>query len=74
LPTGATNFGTPFYPLEFILRDAVGPQGQYHGGVGRTISTVLDYPFLTGRSTQDSRLVGELMIEVLEQGLRRFGW
>ncbi len=74
LPTGMTNFGPPFYPLEFILRDAVGPDGQYHGGVGRTLSTVLDYPFLTGRSTQDSRLVGELMVEVLENGLRRYGW
>jgi putative intracellular protease/amidase len=70
----SANFGTPFYPLEYILRDAVGPDGQYHGGVGRTISTILDYPFLTGRSTQDSRLVGELMIEVLENGLRKYGW
>ncbi len=68
------NFGPPFYPLELILRDAVGPTGQYHGGVGHTISTVLDYPFLTGRSTQDSRLVGELMVEVLENGLKRYGW
>jgi putative intracellular protease/amidase len=68
------NFGPPFYPLEFILRDAVGPDGKYHGGVGRTTSTILDYPFLTGRSTQDSRLVGEKMIEVLENGLRRWGW
>jgi putative intracellular protease/amidase len=74
LPTGAKNFGPPFYPLEFILRDSVGPDGQYHGGVGRTLSTILDYPFLTGRSTQDSRLVGELMVEVLENGLRRYGW
>jgi putative intracellular protease/amidase len=68
------NFGPPFYPLELILRDAVGPNGQYHGGVGRTLSTILDYPFLTGRSTQDSRLVGELMVQVLENGLRRYGW
>ena len=36
----SANFGTPFYPLEYILRDAVGPDGQYHGGVGRTISTI----------------------------------
>jgi hypothetical protein len=70
----SANFGPPFYPLEYILRDAVGPDGQYHGGVGRTLSTILDYPFLTGRSTQDSKLVGELMIEVLENGLRRYGW
>jgi putative intracellular protease/amidase len=68
------NIGPPPYPLELILRDAVGPNGQYHGGVGRTFSTILDYPFLTGRSTQDSRLVGGLIIEVLEHGLRRWGW
>jgi putative intracellular protease/amidase len=70
----SANFGPPFYPLEYILRDAVGPEGQYHGGVGHTLSTILDYPFLTGRSTQDSTLVGELMIQVLEQGLKRYGW
>lgn len=68
------NFKTPFYPLEFILRDAVQPNGQYHGGVGHTLSTILDYPFLSGRSTQDARLTGELMVEVLENGLRRYGW
>lgn len=68
------NMGPPPYPLEYILRDATGPEGQYHGGVGRTLSTILDYPFLTGRSTQDSHLVGELMVEVLERGLRRYGW
>lgn len=68
------NMGPPPYPLEFILRDATGPDGQYHGGVGRVRSTILDYPFLTGRSTQDSTLVGELMVEALENGLRRYGW
>ena len=68
------NFGPPFYPLEFILRDATAPDGQFHGGVGRTQSTILDYPFLTGRSTQDSHLVGEKIVEVLENGLRRWGW
>jgi putative intracellular protease/amidase len=68
------NMGPPPYPLELILRDATAPGGQYHGGVGRTISTILDYPFLTGRSTQDSHLVGELMVQTLEKGLRRYGW
>ncbi len=68
------NIGPPPYPLEFILRDAVGPDGQFHGGVGHTISTILDYPFLCGRSTQDSRLVGEIMVEALENGLKRYGW
>lgn len=70
----SANFGPPFYPLEYILRDAVGPDGRYHGGVGHYLSTILDYPFLTGRSTQDSTLVGELMVQVLEKGLRRYGW
>jgi putative intracellular protease/amidase len=68
------NMGPPPYPLELILRDATGPDGQYHGGVGRTMSTILDFPFLTGRSTQDSHLVGELMVDVLERGLCRWGW
>lgn len=72
--TGNLNFGPPFYPLEFILRDAVGENGKYHGGVGYTTSTILDYPFLTGRSTQDSTLVGELMVEVIENGLKKYGW
>lgn len=70
----SANFGPPFYPLEYILRDATGPHGKYHGGVGRTVSTILDYPFLTGRSTQDSTLVGELMVKVLEEGMRKYGW
>lgn len=70
----SADFGPPFYPLEYILRDAVGPDGEYHGGVGHTLSTVLDYPFLTGRSTQDSTLVGELILKVLEEGLTRYGW
>jgi putative intracellular protease/amidase len=68
------NMGPPPYPLELILRDATAPDGQYHGGVGHTLSTILDYPFLTGRSTQDSHLVGELIVQVLEKGLRRYGW
>lgn len=68
------NYGPPFYPLELILRDAVGEDGQFHGGVGQPVSTILDYPFLTGRSTQDSVLVGDLMIKAMEQGLRRYGW
>lgn len=68
------NFGPPFFPLELILRDAVGPEGKFHGGVGHTRSTILDYPFLCGRSTQDSRLVGEITVQVLEQGLKRYGW
>jgi hypothetical protein len=68
------NFGPPFHPLEYILRDAVVPYGQYHGGVGRTRYNFLNYPFLTGRSTRGSQLVGELMIQVLAKDVRRYGW
>jgi len=60
--------------LEYILRDAVGEEGHYHGGVGHYSQTILDFPFLTGRSTQDSELVGQLMVQVLENGLQKYGW
>jgi putative intracellular protease/amidase len=68
------NFGPPFYTLEFILRDAVGPEGQFHGNFGRPTSVLVDYPFITGRSTPDAYLTARKLVEVLETGLRRFGW
>lgn len=68
------NMGPPPYPLEFILRDAVGPEGQFHGNVGRQVSAIVDYPFITGRSTADSYKTGELLVQVLENRLRRYGW
>jgi putative intracellular protease/amidase len=68
------NMGPPPYPLEYILRDATGPDGRYHGNFGKQISVIVDYPFVTGRSTPDSFRTGEKMVEVLEHGLRRYGW
>lgn len=68
------NMGPPPYPLEFILRDAVGPDGAFHGNVGQTISVLVDYPFITGRSTGDSYKTGELLVRVLQDGLKRYGW
>ena len=68
------NMGPPPYPLEYILRDAVGPEGAYIGNVGHATSVIVDYPFITGRSTPDSYLTGEKMVEVLENGLTRYGW
>jgi len=68
------NMGPPPYPLEYILRDATGPEGRYHGNVGHETSVIVDYPFITGRSTPDSYLTGQKMVEVLEQGLTRYGW
>jgi putative intracellular protease/amidase len=68
------NMGPPPYPLEYILRDATGPDGGYHGNVGRETSVIVDYPFITGRSTPDSYLTGRMVVEALERGLRRYGW
>jgi putative intracellular protease/amidase len=68
------NFGPPFYPLEYILRDATAPNGQYHGNLGHEISVIVDYPFITGRSTPDSYATGQKLVEVLEKGVRRYGW
>jgi putative intracellular protease/amidase len=72
------NIGPPPYPLEYILRDATGERagsgGGYHGNVGHETSVMVDYPFITGRSTPDSYLTGEKLVEVLDKGLRKFGW
>jgi putative intracellular protease/amidase len=68
------NMGPPPYPLEYILRDATGPDGAYIGNFGRETSVIVDYPFITGRSTPDSYLTGEKMVEVMEKGLTRWGW
>jgi putative intracellular protease/amidase len=68
------NMGPPPYPLEYILRDATAPDGRYIGNFGKETSVIVDYPFITGRSTPDSYLTGQKMVEVLEKGTKRFGW
>ena len=69
------NMGPPPYPLEYILRDAVGPDGEYIGNFGKEISVIVDYPFVTGRSTPDSVATGEQIQKVLEDPTyRRYGW
>jgi putative intracellular protease/amidase len=68
------NMGPPPYPLEYILRDATGPEGAYVGNFGKETSVIVDYPFITGRSTPDSYLTGEKIVAVLEKGLTRWGW
>jgi putative intracellular protease/amidase len=68
------NMGPPPYPLEYILRDATAPDGHYIGNYGHETSVIVDYPFITGRSTPDSYLTGQKMVEVLEKGLTRWGW
>jgi putative intracellular protease/amidase len=71
---GYINFGPPFYPLEYILRDAVGPEGAFLGRVGHETSVVVDYPFITSRSTASSVECGQVLVRVLEENLRRHGW
>lgn len=68
------NIGPPPYPLEYILRDAVGPAGEYISNVGNRTSVIVDYPFITSRSTASSVLCGKLLVESIEKGLKRYGW
>lgn len=68
------TIGPPPFPIEYILRDATAPGGQYHGNFGKERSVIVDYPFVTGRSTPDSYLTGEKLVEVLEDGLRQWGF
>lgn len=68
------NMGPPPYPLEYVLRDAVAPTGQYHGNFGRRTSVIVDWPFLTARSLQCSFEFGEQLVHMLTGGLRRYGW
>lgn len=68
------NIGPPPYVLEYILSDAVGPEGQFHGNFGKKTSVVVDYPFITARSLQCAHEFGEQLVHVLDHGLTRYGW
>lgn len=68
------NMGPPPYVLEYILADAVGPDGQFHGNFGKRTSVIVDYPFITARSLQCAHEFGARFVDVLTGGLRRSGW
>ena len=68
------NMGPPPYVLEYILTDAVGPEGQYHGNFGKPTSVIVDYPFITARSLQCSHEFGDRFVDVLGGGMKRSGW
>jgi putative intracellular protease/amidase len=68
------NMGPPPYCLEYILSDAVGPEGQFHGNFGKNTSVIVDYPFITARSLQCSYEFGDIFVDVLDNGLKRYGW
>ncbi len=65
--------GAP-YQLEYILKDAVGPEGQFIANIGKQTSVIVDYPILTARTTFDSVLCGQKLVEMMENGLTRYGW
>lgn len=68
------NMGPPPYVLEYVLADAVGPTGQYHGNFGKETSVIVDYPFITARSLQCAFEFGDQFVNVLKKGLKRYGW
>lgn len=68
------NMGPPPYTLEYILSDAVGPEGQYHGNFGKRTSVIVDYPFITARSLQCAHEFGDRFVDVLTKDLKRSGW
>ncbi len=68
------NMGPPPYVLEYMLADAVGSEGQYHGNFGKPTSVIVDYPFITARSLQCAHEFGDRFVEVLTRGLTRSGW
>jgi putative intracellular protease/amidase len=68
------NMGPPPYTLEYILSDAVGPDGAYHGNFGKRTSVIVDYPFITARSLQCAHEFGDRFVDVLTKGLTRSGW
>ncbi len=55
----------PPIPLEYILRDAVGPDGQFIANLDKEISVVVDLPFITSRSVAESRECGRSIVKYL---------
>jgi len=68
------NMGPPPYVLEYLLSDAVGSEGKYHGNFGKETSVIVDYPFITARSLQCSHEFGAQFVNMLDNGLKRYGW
>ena len=48
--------------------------GQFIANIGKRTSVIVDYPIITARTTFDSTLCGQKLVEVLEKGLTRYGW
>jgi hypothetical protein len=60
--------------MKYILRDVIASARAHHGDWGKEISVIVDYPFISGRATANSFTTGRKLADVLENGLRRYGW
>lgn len=56
----------PPIALEYMLTDAVGPDGAFIGNLDKEISVVKDGPFITSRSVAESRECGRRIVEHLK--------
>ncbi|MCM8774219.1 MAG: DJ-1/PfpI family protein [Candidatus Omnitrophica bacterium] len=68
--SGAVGLHTPgfLWPLEHIVRDAVGPRGKCIADAKATRTrpkVVFDWPFVTGTSVESSIAYGEKIVEIL---------
>jgi putative intracellular protease/amidase len=63
--TSKYPFIGPPIPLEYLLKDAVGPEGEFIANLDKEISVVMDLPFITSRSVAESRECGRAMVRHL---------
>lgn len=63
--TSTYPFIGPAIPLQFVLSDAVGPQGEFIGNLDKEISVIVDLPFITSRSVAESRECGRQLVKAL---------
>ena len=63
--TAKYAFIGPAIPLEYLMTDAVGPDGRFLGSPDREVSVIMDYPFLTSRSVAESRECGLQIVKCL---------
>jgi len=68
------NIGPPPYVMEYILADAVGTGGQFHGNFSKVTSVIVDYSFITARSMQYSLGFDEKNLNVPDNNVKRYGW
>ena len=64
--TSAYPFIGPPIALEYLLRDAVGPDGEFIPNLDQHISVVVDLPFITSRSVDESRECGRQVVQNLQ--------